>query len=90
MTESAKRCLPLWVTLRDSIIQTCNIWLGGLCGSGYLYGARCALLANENPLTNLLAGHITLHVYNAPPVSAQRIDFILEYDVSYVETALVF
>lgn len=84
-----KQDKPLTTPLKDSIIQTCNIWLGGLCGSGYLYGARCALLANENPLTNLLAGHITLHVYNAPPVPAQRIDFILEYDVSYVETALV-
>ena len=83
-----KQDKPLTTPLRDSIIQTCNIWLGGLCGSGYLYGARCELRAEENPLTNLLAGHITLHVYNAPPVPAQRIDFILEYDVSYVETAL--
>ena len=78
----------LTTALRDSIIQTCNIWLGGLCGSGYLYGARCELRAEENPLTSLLAGHITLHVYNAPPVPAQRIDFLIEYDVSYVEAAL--
>lgn len=84
-----KQDKPLTTPLRDSIIQSCNIWLGGLCGSGYLYGARCVLLAEENPLDNLLAGHITLHVYNAPPVPAQRIDFILEYDVSYMETALL-
>jgi len=83
-----KQDKPLTTALRDSIIQTCNIWLGGLCGSGCLYGARCELLAEENPLTNLLAGHITLHCYNAPPVPAQRIEFLLEYDVSYVETAL--
>lgn len=80
---------PLTTPLRDSIIRTCNIWLSGLWGSGYLYGARCELRPEENPLTNLLAGHITLHVYNAPPVPAQRIDFLLEYDVSYVEAALV-
>ena len=83
-----KQDKPLTGVLRDSILQTCNIWLGGLCGSGYLYGARAVLLAEENPLTSLLAGHITLHVYNSPPVPAQRIDFILEYDVSYMETAL--
>lgn len=83
-----KQDKPLTTPLRDSIIQTCNIWLGGLCGSGYLYGARCELLASENPLTSLLAGHITLHVYNAPPVPAQLIEFILEYDVSYAEAAL--
>lgn len=53
-----------------------------------LWGA-VRIAVEREPLTNLLAGHITLHVYNAPPVPAQRIDFILEYDVSYVETALV-
>ncbi len=84
----SKQDKPLTPALRDNILQTCNIWLGGLYGSGYLYGARCVLLAAENPLTNLLAGHITLHVYNAPPVPAQFIEFLLEYDVSYMETAL--
>ena len=79
---------PMTPALRDSILQTCNIWLGGLCGSGYLYGARAEMLASENPVTSLLDGIITLHVYNAPPVPAQEIDFILEYDVSYMETAL--
>ena len=79
---------PMTTALRDSILQTCNIWLGGLSGSGYLYGARCELRAEENPLTSLLDGIITLHVYNAPPVPAQEIDFIMEYDISYVEAAL--
>lgn len=80
---------PMTATaLRDSILQTCNIWLSGLSGGGYLYGARAELRAEENPLTSLLNGIITLHVYNAPPVPAQEIDFILEYDISYMETAL--
>lgn len=79
---------PMTPALRDSILQTCNIWLGGLTGGGYLYGARAELRAEENPLTSLLDGIITLHIYNAPPVPAQEIDFILEYDVSYMETAL--
>ena len=79
---------PMTPALRDSILQTCNIWLGGLTGGGYLYGARAEMLAEENPLTSLLDGIITLHIYNAPPVPAQEIDFILEYDVSYMEAAL--
>jgi len=83
-----KQDKPLTTALRDSILQTCNIWLGGLCGSGCLYGARCVLLAEENPLTNLLAGHITLHVYHSPPVPAQLLDFVLEFDTAYMETAL--
>ena len=79
---------PMTTPLRDSILKTCNIWLDGLTGSGYLYGARAEMLAEENPLTSLLDGIISLHVYNAPPVPAQEIDFTLEYDVSYMETAL--
>lgn len=79
---------PLTIALRDSILQSCNNWLGGLCGSGYLYGARVELLAAENPLEDVKNGVIRLHVYNAPPVPNQEIDFILEYDVSYMETAL--
>ena len=79
---------PMTDALRDSILQTCNNWLDGLRADGCLYGARCAMLAEENPVTNLLAGHITLHVYNAPPVPAQQIDFLLEYDVDYMTAAL--
>ena len=79
---------PMTTALRDSILQTCNIWLAGLCGSGYLYGARAEMLAEENPLTDLMDGIIKLHVYKASPVPAQEIDFILEYDVSYMEKAL--
>ena len=84
----SKQDKPMTTALRDSMLQTCNIWLGGLCGSGYLYGARAEMLAEENPLTDLLDGIIKLHVYNAPPVPAQEIDLILEYDVSYMEAAL--
>ena len=40
---------PMTPALRDSILQTCNIWLGGLTGGGYLYGARAEMLAEENP-----------------------------------------
>lgn len=79
---------PLTPVLRDSLLQTSNTWLGGLGSSGYLYGARCELLAEENPLTDLLAGHIALHVYEASPVPAQSVDFIQEYDVSYAEASL--
>lgn len=45
-------------------------------------------LENENPLTNLMAGIIKLHVYMTPPSPAQEIDFVLEYDASYVTSAL--
>ena len=39
-------------------------------------------------LTSLMAGKIKLHVYMTPPSPAQEIDFVLEYDASYVTSAL--
>ena len=51
-------------------------------------GSRCGDYCAENPLTDLMAGKITLHVYLTPPSPAQEIDFVLEYDASYVESAL--
>lgn len=79
--------MPMNRRLVDSILDTCNIWLNGLVGSGYLLGARCVMLEDENPLTSLMAGIIKLHVYITPPSPAQEIDFALEYDAAYVEAA---
>lgn len=73
--------------LIDTVLDTANIWLNGLVGMGYLLGARVEMLESENPLTNLMAGIIKLHVYMTPPSPAQEIDFVLEYDASYVTSA---
>lgn len=78
---------PLNRRLLDTILDTCNIWLNGLVGSGYMLGARIEMLDAENPLTDLMAGKIKLHIYMTPPAPAQEIDFVLEYDASYVEAA---
>lgn len=78
---------PLNRRLVDTILATCNLWLNGLAGSEYVLGARCVMLDEENPLTDLMAGIIRLHVYMTPPSPAQEIDFYLEYDASYVEQA---
>lgn len=72
----------------DSILDTANIWLNGLVGMGYLYGARVEMLAEENPLTDLMAGIIRLHVYMTPPAPNQEIDFVLEYNAEFVTAAL--
>ena len=79
---------PMNRRLIDTVLDTANIWLNGLVGMGYLLGARVEMLESENPLTNLMAGIIKLHVYMTPPSPAQEIDFVLEYDASYVTSAL--
>lgn len=79
---------PMNRRLIDTVLDAANIWLNGLVGMGYLLGARVEMEDDENPLTNLIAGIIKLHVYMTPPAPAQEIDFVLEYDASYVTSAL--
>ena len=79
---------PMNRRLIDTILDSCNIWLNGLTGSGYILGGRCEMLDSENPMTNLMAGIIKLHVYVTPPSPAQEIDFVIEYDTAYVTEAL--
>lgn len=75
--------------LLDSIVDSVNIWLNGLVAEEKLLGGRVEVLEDENPLTDLMAGIIRFHLYITPPSPAQEIDFILEYDPSYVEAALL-
>ncbi len=72
----------------DTILDSCNIWLNGLVGGGYLLGARVEWNEAENPDTDLMQGIIRFHVYMTPPSPMQEIDFVLEYDASYVSAAL--
>lgn len=84
----AKLDSPMYARLRDTILDTCNIWLNGLVGSGYLLGARAAYLEDENALTDLMAGILHFHIYITPPSPMQACDFTLEYDTSYLTSAL--
>ena len=79
---------PMSRRLIDTVVDACNIWLNGLVGSGYLYGARAEYKESENPLENLIAGIIKIHVYITPPSPTQEIDFVLQYDADYVASAL--
>lgn len=79
---------PMNLRLLDNIQDTCNIWLNGLVSQEYLLGARVELRATENPVTNLLAGGISFHIYLAPSIPAQDIHFTLEFDVDYLTSAL--
>lgn len=79
---------PMNRRLIDSVLDTANIWMNGLVGAGYLYGGRFEMLESENPLTNLMAGKVKIHAYLTPPSPAQEIDFVTEYDINYIQSAL--
>ena len=72
--------------LIDSIIDSLNIWLNSLVASGNALGARVEFRHDENPTTDLLNGHYRFHIYEAFPTPAEWIEFLLEFDVTYLET----
>ncbi|SDP00717.1 phage tail sheath family protein [Selenomonas ruminantium] len=73
---------PLTPRLIKTIVDSEQIRLNGLVSRGFLLGADVKFLEEENPDTDLLAGIIRIHSYITPPVPAQEIEDILEYDVS--------
>lgn len=76
---------PINTALVKTVLDSINIWLNGLTGTALL-GARVEFLESENPTTDLLAGKMKFHIYMAAPVPNQEMDFVLEYDTSYLST----
>lgn len=74
--------------LLDAILQGVNNWLNGLTAEERILGGRVEMLESENPLTALMAGRAKFHVYLTPPAPLQQMDWVLEYDVSYLSAAL--
>ena len=77
---------PLMPRLIKTIIDSEMIRLNGLVSRGFLLGANIKFLESENPLTDLLQGIIRVHSYITPPVPAQEIDCIFEYDTDNFKT----
>ena len=74
--------------LIDSIVDSLNIWLNGLTSEEKLLGGRVEFLEEENTVTALMSGKAVFHIYMTPPSPAKEIEFVLEYDPSYVTAAL--
>ena len=69
----------------DTIVDSVNIWLNGLAAKQYILGGRIEFNEDENPTTDLMDGKARFHVYVTPPSPNREIDFVLEYDVNYLE-----
>jgi len=74
--------------LLDAIMQGVNDWLNGLTAEEKILGGRVELLESENTLTALMAGRAKFHIYLTPPSPLQQMEFVLEYDVSYLSALL--
>jgi Phage tail sheath protein FI len=74
--------------LIQSIVDSQNIVGNGYVARDYCAGYRVEFRSDENPVTNLLAGHLTVHTYLAPYIPAEYIENIREYDVTALESAV--
>lgn len=74
-----------WV---ESICDDCNIWFNGLVADSHLYGARVELVAAENTAADIEAGRVRPHFWYCPVNPGQEIEFLAEYDGSYLTSAL--
>lgn len=72
----------------DTVVDSVNIWLNGLISEEKLLGGRIEFLHEENPVTSLASGKAVFHIFLTPPSPAKEIEFVLEYDPSYVTAAL--
>lgn len=77
---------PITKRLVETIVDSANLWLNGLAAREFILGGRVEFLEEENVTTDLMDGIIRFHVYVTPPSPAREIDFVLEYDPSYLET----
>ncbi|MCM3141303.1 phage tail sheath C-terminal domain-containing protein [Brevibacillus sp. MER 51] len=70
--------------LVQTVIDSVNIWLNGLQAAGYILGGRVEFVKSENPVTDLMNGTLRFHVFVTPASPAEEIQFLLEYDPSYL------
>jgi len=75
--------------LLDAVLQGVNNWLNGLTAEEKILGGRVEMLESENTLTALMAGRVKFHIYLTPPAPLQQMDWIMEYDTSYLSAALM-
>lgn len=72
--------------LVQDIVDSTNITGSGYVARGYCAGYKMKFLEDENPTTELLAGHLTVHTHMAPFVPTEYIHNIREYDTDALST----
>lgn len=74
--------------LIQSIVDSQNIIGNGYVARDYCAGYKMEFLAEDNPTTELLAGHLTVRTKLAPYIPAEYIENIREYDTAALTAAL--
>ena len=71
-----------------SIVDSQNIVGNGYVARDYCAGYRLEFLESENPATNLINGHLTVHTHMAPYIPTEYLENIREFDVAALTAAL--
>ena len=74
--------------LIDAILQGVNDWLNSLTAEEKIIGGRVELRDEENSDTALMSGKAKFHIYITPPSPLRLMEYVLEYDVSYLSNLL--
>jgi uncharacterized protein len=77
---------PINKRLIQTVVDSMNIWLNSLTAKGALLGGEVKFNSDENATTDLLNGVLSFHVYITPPIPAEDMEFILEFDTSNLES----
>ena len=74
---------PMTARLVRTIVNSFNVYLNGLTAREMIIGGRIEFTSDENPATDMQDGKLRFHVYLTPPVPAEMIEGIFEFDPDY-------
>ena len=75
---------PMTPRLIRSVVNSFNLYLNSLVAREMLLGGRIEFREDENAMTDLLNGILRFHIYITPPLPAETIEGIFEYDPQYL------
>lgn len=77
---------PMTPRLVRTIVNTFNLYINSLVAIEALLGGRVEFREDENAYTDLMNGILKFHVFITPPVPAEVIEGVFEYDPEYLST----
>ena len=76
---------PITVRLVREIVNSFNLYLNGLTAREMILGGHIEFREDENDYAALIDGKMKFHLYITPPVPAESIEGVLEYDPSNLD-----
>lgn len=74
--------------LLDAVLQGINDWLNSLAADEKIVGGRVELREEDNSLTALMSGRAKFRIFLAPTTPLVQMEFMLEFDISYLSNML--